>query len=111
MRFETVKDHIAQHAQKTSKNGQDVAASLRTGKVLDIAAQTPKQEMSAKEDDDEKKLEQDGLDILCQAETTRFLERKETSGQNMSKAHALIHRQCSMELKNTRSSRRRCGTI
>ena len=47
--------------------------------------------MSQEKDDIKRKISQDGMDILYQAEITRYLERKEMLDQNMSKACALIY--------------------
>ena len=49
-----------------------------------------------------KKMEQDGLDILCQAKITRFLEREEVLDQNLNKACALI---CSTYCDKTMQNR------
>lgn len=43
---DVVKDHIAQCAQKTCKNGQDIAASLQDLKKMDLSAQLPQKQLS-----------------------------------------------------------------
>ena len=39
--YDTVKDHIVQHVQKTYKNGQDIAVSLRNLVKKDLNPSTP----------------------------------------------------------------------
>ena len=41
MMYNTVKDHIVQYVQKTYKNGQDIAVSLRNLKMIDLMADRP----------------------------------------------------------------------
>ena len=89
--YDTVKDHIIQHVQKTYKNGHDIATSLRDLTKLDLDKEKPKRRISGNTEDDKKKIEQDGHDIMYQAEITRFLERKELLDQNLTKAYSLIY--------------------
>ena len=88
--YGTVKDHIVQCAQKTFPNGQDIAVSLRDLKKKDLNSDEPSRDIATDGDDTIKKMKQDGMDILCQAEITKYLDRKEMPDQNMSKACALI---------------------
>lgn len=39
--YDTVRDHIVQFVQKTYKNGQDIAVSLRDDKVKDLSTLAP----------------------------------------------------------------------
>ena len=65
--YDTVKDHIIQQVQKTYKNGHDVATSLRDLTKLDLDKEKPKRRISGNTEDEKKKIEQDGHDIMYQA--------------------------------------------
>ena len=41
MTYTTVKDHIVQFVQKTYKNGQDIAISLRNLQKMDLTGERP----------------------------------------------------------------------
>ena len=63
---------------------------LRDLQKKDLSNEAPLRGVSTKSDEKKSKMEQDGMDILYQAEITRYLERKETLDQNMCKAYTLI---------------------
>ena len=89
--YNTVKDHnIVQYVQKTYKNGQDTAVSLRDLKKKDLIPLQPNRGSAVATDATENVAEQKGLDIIYQAEFERYLERKDTLEQNLTKAYALI---------------------
>jgi hypothetical protein len=44
--YNTVKDHIAQYVQRTYRNGQDAAVSMRNLSVIDI---TPQESIEAEQ--------------------------------------------------------------
>ena len=75
--YDTVKDHIMQYVQKTYKNGQDIAVSLRDLQKKDLEPERPKRGVATETDEKVAKINQDGLDIIYQVEITKFLERKE----------------------------------
>ena len=41
MTYNTIKDHIVHYIQKTYKNGQDIAISLRSLEELDLMGERP----------------------------------------------------------------------
>ena len=88
--YDTVKEHIVQFVQKTYKNGQDIAVSLRDLKVKDLEPLAPIRGVSEKDQQADKEADQKGMDIQFQAELERYLERKDTLEQNLSRAYALI---------------------
>ena len=88
--YNTVKDHIIQYVQKTYKNGQDTAVSLRDSKKKDLTSLRPIRGSADATGTTENQQEQKGMDILYQAELERYLERKDTLEQNLTKAYALI---------------------
>lgn len=88
--FQTVKDHIIQTIQKTFKNGQDVAESLRELKKKDLKSERPVLEVSSDTDADKKKIEDKGLEIEFDAKLKIYLERVELLRTNMTKAYGLI---------------------
>ena len=61
--YATVKDSIIQHIQKTFKDGNDVAQSLKDGVVFDLNKQEPEREISEVKDPDKAAFEQAGFDI------------------------------------------------
>ena len=82
-----MKDHIIQNVQKTYKNGQDITESLRDLTKKDLSANRPTRTISVADTDDaNRKVEQDGLDILYQADIMRFLDRAETQKQKLNKS-------------------------
>ena len=72
--YATVKDAITQHIQKTYKYGYDIAKSLEDGKKIDLSEVQPVRKMSEATDVAKAKIEQDGFDIIYNAEVTRYLE-------------------------------------
>jgi hypothetical protein len=88
--YDTVKEHIVQYVQKTYKNGQDVAVSLRDLVIKDLSSMQPSRGEATATDAVVKVNEQAGMDILYQAELERYLDRRDTLEQNLTKAYALI---------------------
>jgi hypothetical protein len=88
--YNTVKDHIVQCIQKTYKNGQDAAVSIRKLSVIDLTPQEPNRGRATRADAAEKLEQQAGMDIMHQAGLERYLDRKDTLEQNLTKAYALI---------------------
>jgi hypothetical protein len=88
--YATVKDHIVSYVQRTYKYGKDIAVSLRDLEKKDLTTERPKRLISAETDVDKKKLEQDGFDMIYQAEIKQYLERERALEENMDKAYALI---------------------
>jgi hypothetical protein len=87
--YDTVKDHIVQCIQKTYRNRQDAVVSIKNLAVRDLTHEPVRG--SATRTDAAEKLEQHaGMDILYQAELERYLDRKDTLEQNLTKAFALI---------------------
>jgi hypothetical protein len=85
-----VKDHIVQYLQKTCRNGQDAAVSIRNLEVIDLTSHEPSRGSSTRIDNAENLKQQAGMDIIHQAELERYLERNDTLEQNLTKAYALI---------------------
>jgi hypothetical protein len=87
-----VKDHIVQYVQKTYKNSQDAAVSIRNIVVLmDLTPHEPTRGTSRDIDAAANLKAQAGMAIMYQAELEkRYLERKDTLEQNLTKASALI---------------------
>jgi hypothetical protein len=88
--YDTVKDHIVQYVQKTYRNGQDAAVSIRNLAVMDLTPHEPTRSISRDVDATANLKAQAGKDIMCQAKLERYLERKDTLEQNLTKAYALI---------------------
>mgnify|MGYP000382356346 CR=1 FL=1 len=88
--YDTVKDYIVQVIQKTYKNGQDTAVSIGDPKKKDLNPLQPTRGVAAAADMAETLLQQKGMDIIYQAELERYLDRKDTLEQNLTKAYALI---------------------
>ncbi|KAL7573431.1 hypothetical protein ACA910_013750 [Epithemia clementina (nom. ined.)] len=88
--YATVKDSIVSYVQRTYKHGKDIAISLRDLKKKDLSYLKPVRDISTETDEGMRKLEQDGFDILYQAEIKQFLERERALEENRDKAYALI---------------------
>jgi hypothetical protein len=73
-----VKDHILQYIQKTYRNSQDAAVSIRNLKVIDLTSHEPSRGSSTRIDNAENLKQQAGMDIMYQAKLERYLERKDT---------------------------------
>ena len=101
MTYTTVKDHIVQFIQKTYKNGQDIAISLRNLRKIDLMGERPRRGELTSPDANEARMEQSGLAIIYQAPITRYIERVETLDQNLTRAYALIYSTyCNRTLQN-----------
>ena len=88
--YDTVKDHLVQTVQKNFKHRQDIAISLRALLKKDLTKLMPVRLDSTASDDASRKQEQQGIDIVYQAELERYLDRKDQLEQNLFKAYALI---------------------
>ena len=88
--YATVKDTVVQYIQKTFRDGNDIAQSLKDGKVIDLSGEEPQRLISNADDMETAQLEQGGLDIKYQEELRRFLDRKDNLRQGLTKAYALI---------------------
>ena len=86
MTYNTVKDHIVQDIQKTYKSRQAITISLRNLEKKNLMGVRPFRGEAISMDANEARIEQDGLDIVYQAQITRFLERVETLDQNLPRA-------------------------
>ena len=90
MTYDTVKDHVVQVIQRTYRRGQDIAKALREMEKLDLSPEVPSRAMSTETDEDIRRVQQEGLDILYKAEVQQYMERKCILEENMAKAYALI---------------------
>ena len=87
--YDTVKEHIVQYVQKTYKNGQDVAVSLRDLQKKDLSLSSPTRGQSQDTDQDANTKDQAGMAIMYQAELEQNSDRKETLEQNLKQASAV----------------------
>jgi hypothetical protein len=88
--YDTVKDHIVQYIQKTYRNSQDAAVSIRKLAVMNLTPHEPVRGSATRSDKAEKLEQQAGMDIMYQAKLERYLDRKDTLEQNLARAYALI---------------------
>ena len=89
--YDTVKDAIVSYVQRTYKHGQDIAMSLRDLSKMDLTTLAPIRGQSEATETQENQMEQQGLDIMYQAKLEKYLDRKDTLDQNMTKSYALIY--------------------
>ena len=61
--YATVKDAVIQFIQKTSRDGNGIAQSLKDGKVYDLNKEEPEREISKAMDATKATLEQAGFNI------------------------------------------------
>ena len=87
--YATVKEIIIQQVQKWTKGGMDVAKSLKDLKVIDLEKEEPKRLISEKKDQ-ERAIEQDGMNIKYQEELRRHLDRKDALKEGLNRAYAFI---------------------
>ena len=78
------------YVQRTYKHGKDIGKSLRDLEKYDLSNDRPTRAISTDADDEIRKLEQDGLDIIYQATIKQFLDREQALEDNLNKAYALI---------------------
>jgi hypothetical protein len=88
--YASVKEAIVQFVQKTFKDGNDIAQSLKDLKLIDLNVEEPKRAISEETSPRLAALEQSGLDIKYQEEFRRYLDRKDNLRQGLTKAYALI---------------------
>jgi hypothetical protein len=89
--YDTVKDHIVQYVQKSHRNGQDAAVSIRNLVVINLTPHEPSRGTAAATDPAVNLKQQAGMDILYQAELKRYLDRKDTLlEKNLTKAYAAL---------------------
>src|SRR5210317_1131036 len=89
--YSTVKDAVIKNIQKNFKNGQDVAKSIKQGKIIDLSGDLPTMTISTKPEDKGGATEQAGFNILYQEELQVYMERKDTLRTGMNKAYTLIY--------------------
>jgi Reverse transcriptase (RNA-dependent DNA polymerase) len=92
--YDTVKEAIIIHVQKTYVNGQDTAKSLRDLVKLDLTA-APVRIMSTLPRTDASEIllanqDQEAKDVVYKARVSMWLKRCEVLDQNLGKAYALI---------------------
>ena len=88
--YASVKDAIVQYILKTFKDGNNVAQSIKDGKLFDLSKEEPTRTMSQAIDDDAAAIEQVGLDIKYQEELRRFRDQRDNLRQGLVKAYVLI---------------------
>ena len=76
-------------SKRTYRYDKDIPVSLRDLQKKDLSAERPTR-MISNETGDGRKLEQDGIDMIRQAEIKQFLERERALEDNLDKAYALI---------------------
>jgi hypothetical protein len=86
----TVKEYIVQVIQKAYKNGQDTAVSIQDLNKKDLTPLQPTRGVAVTADTAETLQLQKGMDIVYQAKLERYLDRKDSLEQNLTKAYALI---------------------
>ena len=88
--YASVLEHIIQHIQKTFDNGEDIAVSLKKMEIVDLDAEAPVRAISLETNEDKRKIEQDGYDILYQERTRRHLDREDNLRKGLFKTYGLI---------------------
>jgi hypothetical protein len=88
--YDTVKDHIVQYIQKTYRNGQDAAVSIRNLVVTDLTPHVLVRDKAIATDVAENLQQQAGMAIMYQAKLERYLDRNDMLEPNLARAYALI---------------------
>ena len=86
--FATVKDALVQKLQAKGEN--DVAESLRTMKELDLQPLKPQRRISGKEKSEDKKIEQEGIDMEHTVDYEKWKTRAEEYEKGLVTAYAWI---------------------
>ena len=74
--YATVKDNIVSYIKQSYHYGMDAAVSLRDLSKKDLQSEQPVEQISTESDNNVRSLEQDGFDMIYQAEIKQFIERK-----------------------------------
>ena len=106
--YETVKEFVVKHIQRTFLNGQDIAECLR--QEVMVALPSPVRGVSTKSVQEEKHFEQKSYDIIFQSQCQVYAERQLTLQQNAPKAFALIMTQFCTKTMQQRSKTIRTTT-
>ena len=97
--FATVKDHIVNQVMRTFDEGADMAETLKKEKYKDLERIRPTRKLSAIEEAEARKIEQDGLDMLYKAELDEWMKRKRTFETNTTKAYGVIYNYCNKTMQ------------
>ena len=93
-------ENIIQQVQKSYKDGQYVAVSLRNMAVKDMTSEMPTRSISTNTNADMQKVEQDGFDIVFNAKYMRHMEKCDNLTGGLIKAYGLIMKDyCSKSMK------------
>jgi len=100
--YATVKDAVIQFIQKTSRDGNGIAQSLKDGKVYDLNKEEPEREISKAMDATKVTLEQAGFDIKYQEELHCFYDSRDNLRQGLTKASSstIATRLCNLKLES-----------
>ena len=88
--YATVKEAIVRTIQKQSAAHQDVAKSLKDMKLVDLAKEKPKQQLSKKTDPDANEIEQKALTLIYADEMKVYKARVRELENGMKQAYAII---------------------
>ena len=99
-RFVKTADSILSYIQSRYDYGKDVAWALKHLKDYDFVPEMPKAPAASSSQDS--KI----LEMILNQEVREYVNRKTKYQDNMSKAYALIHGQCTTGLKNKLESRK-----
>ena len=88
--YAIVKKAVIKVIQKTYEGGINVAKSLKNMQLINLTAKEPTRDISAKTNDNDKAIEQAGLNIKYQEKLRRHLDREDELKARMNKAYALI---------------------
>jgi hypothetical protein len=99
--YQTDKDYIIQLVQKSFRNRNDVADSIRKMDRIDMTSKIPIRRISGATNADDRVTEQEGYDILYKAEIDMYTKRKHKLEDNMNKMYSLIYLQhCNMTMQD-----------
>ena len=104
---DAVKEHILQEMQVKLVNGKDIADDLRKGSNDRISDEKPKRHKAAKiemtgeknavnvaEAAEERRIDQDGLDIECRVRLEKHTKKEKTYKENKCKAFTIMCNYC-----------------
>jgi len=93
-------EYLFNHIKKEYKRGNDIAESLRMGKLVDTTKWEPELEISQATDEDEKKIEDKKNDAKYSKLMDVYIKRLELFEDNLISIYGLLWERCSKNLQN-----------
>ena len=97
---DAVRDQIVNETQQQCNQGMDAVWSLRDLQAMDMDAEEPQRQISAKAKPEDATVEQQTFDVKQEIKLQEHGEQEMTFKSNLNKAHALIYSHMSPTMEN-----------